>query len=247
LYAKLLVKQGQLQASLQAFDVYWANTYFFGLGLKKDAPDLLAALIDLAPQREGQRWMKVFGLGDFLMVAYATPYRVIEKGVHRAVLEGARLFQDTANGVLASPFNGLSRMQLLYFLQLIIRDNYGYEFLAKALEHTATELIDEREDVQTRAYAAFLTSVAYIDAKPGESFDWLLEEFKGDLPLDLRLAVGHEGEALKARSKYIKRLRRNLDAAFKDRSFHEQVKKLYDQPIVVQVQVGDSKSPIADN
>lgn len=199
------------------------------MGLQKDAPDLLEGLIDLEPEKEGQRLLKMFGLADFMMAAYATPYWVIEKGVYRGVLEAAKLYQDIAEGKTASPIPHLPQMHFLYFVQLVMRDNYGYEFLAKALENTATKLIDG--DTRTSAYAIFLVAVAYIDAGRGQSFDWLLEDFKGELPLDLRLAVGHEGDALKARNKAIKRLRSNIRAAFKDRAFYDETKKMYEQPI----------------
>lgn len=237
LYAKWLSKRGKLEPSVRAFELYWANTYFFGLGLQKDAPELLEALIDLPTEKEGHRWMKVFGLADFLMAAYATPYRVINKGVHCGALEAAELFQDAAEGRVPNPFAGLSRMDLLYFIQLVMRDNYGYEFLAPALEETAARLLEGEEDTQTRAYAVFLVCVAYIDAGHGDSFDWLLEEFKGYLPLDLRLALWHEGDELETRNKAIKKLRRNIGAALRDnRKFREQTRRLHEKPIALMEQ-----------
>jgi hypothetical protein len=203
--------------------------YFFGLGLQKDAPELLEELIDMPLENMGHRWMKMFGLGDFLMAAYTTPYRVIEKGVYRASLEAADLFQQTAEGEIVTPFSSLSRMHLLYFVQLIMRDNYGYDFLANAIYESAGKLIDGDIEEQRRAYAIFLLSVAYIDTGKGASFNWLLEEFKGHLPLDLRLAISHEGENSKARDKSMKRLRKNLEASFKSsQKFHSQARDLYE-------------------
>ena len=234
LYAKWLRKHAKLEPNLRAFELYWANTYFFGLGLQKDAPDLLEGLIDLSPETDGQRWMKMFGLADFLMAAYLTPYRVINKGVHYGTLEAARLFQDAAEGKVVNPFAGLSRMHLLYFIQLLMRDNYGYEFLGPALEDAAMKLIDGEEDTQTRAYAVFLASVAYIDTGQKNSFGWLLEEFKGYLPLDLRFAVWHEGEKLETRNKALKKLRRSINTALKDSpGFRDQARRMHEQPVVL--------------
>ena len=65
LYAKWLRKHAKLEPSLRAFELYWANTYFFGLGLQKDAPELLEGIIDLSPETVGHRWMKMFGIADF--------------------------------------------------------------------------------------------------------------------------------------------------------------------------------------
>ncbi|MDP9484879.1 MAG: hypothetical protein M3Q49_03630 [Actinomycetota bacterium] len=232
LYAQWLRRHGKLEPSVRAFELYWANTYFFGLGLQKDAPELLESLIAMPPETEGHRWMKVTQLASFLMAAYHTPKRVIEEGVHRAALEAAELFRDAAEGRVPTPFSKLSRMHLLYFIQLLMRDNYGYEFLAGALEEAAGRLLEGEEEAQVRAYAIFLVSVAYIDAGRGDSFDWLLEEFKGYLPLDLRLAVWHEGEELEVRNKAIKKLRRNIEANLGDsRGFREKVKELHERPI----------------
>lgn len=232
LYAKWLRKNGKLEPNLRAFEIYWASTYFFGLGLQKDAPELLEGLIDLPTETDGQRWMKMFGLADFLMAAYLTPYWVINKGVHCGALEAARLFRDAAEGEARNPFAGLSRMHLLYFIQLLMRDNYGYEFLGPALEEAAMKLVDGNEDPQIRAYALFLASVAYIDAGHGHSFEWLLEEFDGYLPLDLRFAVWHEGEKLETRNKALKKLRRNINATLRDSTgFREEARKMHEQPI----------------
>lgn len=234
LYAQWLHKHGKLEPSVQAFELYWTNIYFFGLGLQKDAPELLEALIDTPPERESHQWMKMVNLASFLMAAYHTPNRVIQKGVHRAALEAAQLFQDATEGRVPSPLSKLSRMHLLYLLQLLMRDNYGYEFLAPALEEAAGRLLEGDEDAQQRAYATFLVSVAYIDAGGGDSFDWLLEGFEGYLPLDLRLAVWHEGDELNSRNKAIKKLRRQIEGTFKDNpGFREKVKQLHERPVAM--------------
>lgn len=234
LYAKWLLSRGTLQPDNRAFEMYWTNVYFFALGLQKDAPELLEALIDLPPQDLGHRWMKLFNLADFLMAAYSTPYRVINRGVLEGILEAARLFNDAAEGRAASPFDKLSRMQLLYFIQLVTRDNYGYEFLAPALEEAAAKLLENGEETQIRAYAVFLVCVAYIDAGRGESFDWLLEDFEGYLPLDLRLALWHEGDELETRNKAIKKLRRNVEAALSSSAgFRKEARDLHRRPVVL--------------
>lgn len=124
-------------------------------------------------------------------------------------------------------------MQLLYLIQFLVRDNYGYEFLAPALEDAALKLVEGSEDDQLRAYAVFLLSVAYIDAGRGKSFDWLLEDFKGHLPLDLSLAVCHEGDALEARNKGMKKLRRKVSAILQDDKARVHRDRMYERPIAL--------------
>lgn len=177
--------------------------------------------------------MKVLALAEFLMAAYATPYRVIEEGVHRAALDAAALFRKAAGGEVAAPFTKLTRMQLLYLIQLIVRDNHGYEFLAFALEDAALKLAEGDEDDQLRAYAVFLLSVAYIEAGRGDSFDWLLEDFEGHLPLDLSLAVCHEGDELEARNKGMKKLRKRVSAILRDDKARAQRDRMYERPIAL--------------
>lgn len=234
LYAKHLVRHG-VDASLRAFELYWTNVYFFAVGLLRDAPELLEELIGLVPQEEQHRWLKAANLGSFLMAAYQTPYHIVEEGVYTAMLEAAELFKGIVDGRIKSAFGVLPRMQLLYFMQLVMRDNYGYEFLARALEDSALRL-DELHSDPRAPYALFLASVAYIDSGAEASFDFLLEEFSGQIPIDISLAVYHEGDKLEARNKALKKLRRKVERIMSGTGpVAAQVSELYEQPVALLV------------
>lgn len=209
LYAQKLIRDGQLAPSLRAFEMYWGNVYFFGCGLQKDSPDLIAGLANLSPESEQHRWLKPLYMANLTLAAYATPYSVIEETVYSAVSEMAELFCDIAEGRLPSFFSQLSRMDLLFIIQLMVRDHYGFEFLAPALEHAALR-VNEESETQVAPYALFLLSVAYIDASDEGDFDFLLEQYDTTLPLDLSLGLVVEGHSRGIRSKLLKRHAKRL-------------------------------------
>ena len=70
----------------------------------------------------------------------------------------------------------MSRMHLLYFLQLVVRRGYAFSFFEQALEEVALR-IDEDGTLapETKAYALFFLNVTIVDLLPGRDFDFLLE------------------------------------------------------------------------
>lgn len=91
-------------------------------------------------------------------------------------------------------------MYILYFLQILIRHGYSYEFLKDAMETAALEIDESKQDDDVKAYAIFFLNVAYIDATSDQSLDFLLDKRVGRLPLDLTLAVRRESDDAKGRT-----------------------------------------------
>lgn len=83
------------------------------MGLLKDAPEVLRKLIDLEPRSEGEKWLKVFNMGNFFLAAYTTPYEVISEGVSRAMIEAAELYCEVVSRGSESPFAQMPRMHFL--------------------------------------------------------------------------------------------------------------------------------------
>jgi len=232
LCAQHMTTSGLLGAEEKAWDLYWTNVYFFSLGLTKDAPDMLRALIGTDSTVPGRRLYKPIALGDYMLAAYATPYRVIEEGVIAAAKESASLFMDIRRAEEASPFTGLSAMHLLYFLQLIFRDKFGFAFYRKALETAALTIATAADSPEEDAHAVFFLAVAAIEAGNGDGFDFLLKDYRDHLPIDVSLAVLHEADAKKSRSKLIKKLRRKVRDNLKgNASLKAYVNKLYDRTL----------------
>lgn len=230
LCAKHMARNTPLEADERAWDLYWTNVYFFTLGLAKDAPDLLTALIKTKADLPGRQLYKPLALGDYMLAAYATPYHVIEQGVKVASLESAQFFIDIRNSTAATPFVGMSVMHVLYFFQLVFRDRYGYAFFTRALESAALSIATEGTNADRDAHALFFLAVAAIEAGNGEGFRFLLDDYREQLPLDVSLAVLHEAGSDKMRSKLIKKLRRRLRDHLKgNKALQAHKDRLYDR------------------
>ena len=229
LEAKRRIRKGTVAPSLKAFEMYWANIYYFVCGEMKDAPELIDALAALEPIEEQHRWLKPMNMANYVMAAYATPYRVIEKAVYRSMMEAAELFCDIVEGKQKSFFGNLSRMDLLCLMQVIVRDHYGFEFLGNALELAAIRVMEEKPD-RIEPYSLFLLAVASFDAGRKDAFESLIQGYQGELPIDVSLGVVHEEGA---RSKVVKRFERKLKRKRKKNVLlNRDISLLYDRPVM---------------
>ena len=228
LEARRRVRGGTVAPSLKAFEMYWANIYYFACGEMKDAPELIRGLAALLPEDEQHRWLKPINLANYLMAAYATPYETVEHAVYRAMVDAAKLFCDVVNGRQRSYFRQLSRMDLLCLMQLMIRDHYGFEFLGSALESAAIRVMEEDLE-EIGPYCLFLLAVASVDAGREDAFETLLEDYRDELPIDVSLGVVHEGNT---RSSIIRRFARRVKKKRKgNQRLNRDIALLYDRPI----------------
>jgi hypothetical protein len=208
------------------------NTFYFYLGLLKDAPDVLAELSNFKPAGEAERWLKVFYMSNFFMAAYTTPYDVISKGLTKAIKEGAELYKEVIDKGSILSLGKLPRMHILYIFQYLLRYSYSYEFFIPALEDAALAIEESDLDDETKAYALFFLNVAYIDTGAGESFDFLLKEHSDKLPMDIALAYEHESEHIKHRTALMKKQDKRIKRLIKQNpNLRKAVNELYENPI----------------
>ena len=193
-YAKSFIPDQSLLVDSRVFNVYWMNTFFFYLGLRKDCPKDLQAIFKMSTSSEMEEWLKILSVSNYLLAAYTTPYDVIAEGVRTAAVTAAELYRKIVTQGSEMWFSDLPQMHLLYLLQMFIRGGYSYPFFAKAFEDAALLIDDSSLEKETKAYALFFLNVAYIDIGKGETFDFMLRRIKGDLPIDLQLALRHEGK-----------------------------------------------------
>jgi len=235
-YAKYLDKNKSFKVDEKGFDMYWSNIYFFYLGIQKDHPDVLSKLINLHPEKEVRRWLKIINMSNFYLAAYATQYEIIVDGLSKIFLEAACLFKDIISNKVKAPFKNISHMGMLYFIQLLVRETYAYEFFKDAIVDAALIINESKEyDTETKAYAIFFLNVTYIDLKGTDSFDFLLKDHSKSLPIDLSLAIGHESKDLKAYSKLMKKQDRHIKSIMhekdQNRPIRSQIEELYKRPI----------------
>ncbi len=213
-YARGMMKSHPMVDS-RVFQIYWMNTFFFYVGLQKDCPELLEAILSVEPESETQRWMKIVNMPMYFLAGYASPFDIVEKGVTRMILDAANLYHDVVSRKTESFLSNFSRMQLLCMLQGLVRKSYSYQFFKPALESAALEIADMSIDRTVAAAALFFLSVTNIDldGEKKNSFDFLLKKYLDDLPLDIQLAVKHEEPKGKDRSDLLKKLDKRFSRA----------------------------------
>ena len=156
-YAKSFVADQSLAIDNRVYNVYWMNTFFFYLGLRKDCPDELSAIIKMQTESELEEWLKIFNISNYLLAAYTTPYRIIERGVRDVVVTAAKLYRKIVTQGSKMWFGGMPRMHLLYLLQMFMRQGYSYSFFSKAIEDAALRIDESALDDETKAYALFFS------------------------------------------------------------------------------------------
>ena len=235
--AKSFIPDQSLVVDSRVFNVYWRNTFFFYLGLRKDCPNDLQAIFAMPTGSEQEEWLKILSVSDYLLAAYTTPYEVIAEGVRNVAVTAAELYRKIVTRGSEMWFSHLPRMHLLCLLQAFIREGYSYRFFAKAIEDAALRIDDSPLEDETKAYALFFLNVAYIDVGEGETFDFMLKRIQQDLPVDLQFALWHEGKNVKERSalmrKQDRRLRRIMPHGNSTDMF---IKNLYERPVNTVVQ-----------
>ena len=181
---------------------------------------------------EGEEWVKIANLSNYMLAAYATPYEIIVDGVRLVALAAAKLFKTISEKGSELPFGRMSQMHLLYFLQLLVRQGYSVRFFADAIESAALEIDDEPNvSAEEKAYALFFLNVAYIDVKKTDNFDFMLERRKEALPMPLALALKHEAKKVKRTTLHRKQdkfVRRLLEA---NKPLSEHLENMYGMSI----------------
>ena len=120
---------------------------------------------------------------------------------------------------------------------MFIREGYSYSFFAKAFEDAALRIDDSSLENETKAYALFFLNVAYIDIGEGETFDFMLSRIQEDLPVDLQLALWHEGKNVKERTKLMRKQDRRLRRILRrGNTLNMFMKKLYERPVNTVIQ-----------
>jgi hypothetical protein len=215
----------------RAFTRYWSNTCFFYLGLKKDCPNELRALIDLAPANEAEAWAKVVNMASYFMAAYATPKEVIEHGVTRVIIEAATLYRDIVTGRIESSAVVFPRVVVLMVMQYLIHYGYSYSLLKSALEQAALHVKEEVQDSDVRICALYFLNSAYIQIDEKESFEFLLKD-EDNIPLDIALAMKMENQDNKKKCLVVKKQEKRLARLLKqDPGAKKLIDEIVDTPL----------------
>ena len=239
-YARSFISDQSLVVDNRVFNLYWMNTFFFYLGLRKDCPNELQAIFEMPTGSEQEEWLKIINLSNFLLAAYTTPYEVVSEGVRNVAVTAAELYRKIITQGSEMWFSRLPQMHLLYLLQMFIREGYSYSFFAGAIEEAALRIDDSSLEDETKAYALFFLNVAYIDIRRNgkrETFDFMLSRLQKTLPVDLQLALGHEGKNVKERTALMRKQDRHLRRILpRGNALDLFLRNLYERPVNAVIQ-----------
>ena len=230
-YAKAHMRKPMLIDD-RVWNPYWMTSFYFYIGIQKDCPELLEKILRITPTTEGQRWTRLANLPSYLLAGFASPYEIAEKGVAQAMQEAAELYTDVSDNVIESPFGVFPKLHFLWLVQMLIRRNYGYEFFKKAIALATVQISEECKDRKRCALAIFFLSVISRDLDEKACFDFLIQNYHQDLPLEVELGIRHETNDDRQRSHLVKKLDQRMVRSLKaSPSLQKLVSSLYERPL----------------
>lgn len=235
LFAESFKDQADLGEKPHPYRAYWANTYFFWIGIKRDCEAELRRILATPCADEDERIGRMFCIPEYLMAGHMTPYGITRTAVGNLLLEAAEMYVDVLSGKMKTPLAVFSPMRLLWLFTTVIRHRYGYKFFLPALEEAATDICQSIASPDKKAAAMFFAAVTANDLGKSAAFDLMLEEFKSELlPLPISLAIEAETEQLDkgrittAVKAFGKRMKRSLSASALSK---RKIEQLFHDPI----------------
>ncbi|AGI24924.1 hypothetical protein H681_15280 [Pseudomonas sp. ATCC 13867] len=227
--AKKLVRENSAVIDEKVFDSYWCTVYFFFVGLKRDCPELIDAIVAVESKDERQKIIRVFQMSQYLLAGHLTPYKNIQNGLKKTYKLAATLLREGLDG--SSPLSSLPPMQMVYIFSHGISNAYGYEYFSDAIHNAMLESLNG-ELTEEELIELFLLSTTSAYLGRNDAFDAMIEEYGAALPEVLRLGIKHINDDFSLKSdvanKYIKKLNKNLRAR---QNMRELVTQLYETPV----------------
>jgi hypothetical protein len=216
---------------------YWANTYYFWIGIKGDCERELKEILAAPSSNTSERFARIFFAPDYLMAGHLTPYRVARESVFKLLLEAATLYHQVLDKSITTPLSKYSPMQLLWAITYVVKQKYGYRFFKPAIDDAVGEICASAEPRSVQATALFFASVAAKEIGDDTQFEMLLDEFKpAELPFPVMIAVDFEASRLDknkmtaALKGFTKKVRKTV---FETRNGRDKVKALFETPIAL--------------
>jgi hypothetical protein len=229
-YAKHHFKWESLAMDNRAFQIYWANVYFFYLGLKEDCPDLLQEMMEIEPADESEFWIRLINIANYLLAARSSPYEVVQEIMPQVLIDAAKTYHSIVTGNRKTLFSFMPEIVLLWWTQAILRESFGYLHFKNAIDDSALSIASSHEADVVKAYALFFLSVVALELEIDDPFRFLLEDFHHTLPASLEFALYYEGKNMKQVDKVVrkqmKRARERMNALGSDL-----VERLHKTPI----------------
>ncbi|MDX2110344.1 MAG: NACHT domain-containing protein [Verrucomicrobiota bacterium] len=230
-YARNMYKQS-IKIDSRVWNPYWTTSYYFQVGLRKDCPDLLEAILNVKATNEGERWMRLVNIPNYLLAGFASPYNITQTAIQIAMKEATELYQDIHNKKIVSPFTLISPMRFLWCMQMLIRKNYGYNFFKNALIPATIEIESSGISREDCAISLFFLTIVSRELGVKDCFDYLLKQYSHDLPIEFELGISHEHEGDDDKSILLKKLEKQFTRSLKGNPrLRQQIEELYSSSI----------------
>lgn len=232
-YALGLHRDNTATISEDVYDIYWSNSFFFFLGIKRDCPELLKAIDELDIKQEPYKLMRTYHSGNFLLAAYLTPYESISQSLVRNFNEAAKLYETTLNKENAnSPLINLSKVQLLCIITNCLCNSYSYEYFKPALKEHSLELCTRNHLNELELTELFLVNSALASMEDSSAYDKMIENYGKHIPHPLQIGILEHSDENKVFSTILKRYTKNFMRNMKTNlGFRRGVFSLYEKPI----------------
>lgn len=213
---EIFFKHGKSAKLEHPFDVYWGAINYFYLGKLKDCPDKLKEIFDAIPKSEQESFGKIMQSGKYLLAAYQSPYEDIIKCVKKTILEAAEIYCGVCAEPASSPLGVFSEVQLLSIMTNLVRYTFEYDFFERALSDIETDILLSLDSNKKLTVAAFF--IASIRAGLGnkKAFEALIGDHLSNLPIVVKLGIGHASTDAQVTNDAIKRLEKKMTRSKKE-------------------------------
>jgi hypothetical protein len=232
-YAKEKNIKNGLKIDNDVFNTYWMNVYFFYLGIKRDCPELLLSISQLKPQSEMERWLKMINMGNYMLAGFMSPYSVIEEVFMNTIKQASELFYDITEKRIESILSQFPEVFLVWLFQAIIKDGYGFEYYKRAIDNANLQIIEDIElPENNKIFCLFLIGFVAVELKIAKPFDFLIDSFENELPLNVQLALKYESLNMEDLSKLLNKQNKKLEKAIRDSaSVKDFIKSFHERPL----------------
>lgn len=230
-YAKGINRDASAKIDENIYDLYWSTSYFFYLGLRRDCPEVLKAINEITFTDHKFELLKVFNHGSFLLAAYLTPYKIIEKSVEHSFLEAARLYDNIINAKIETPLSKLSNIQLLCIFTKLLCDNYSYEYFIPALESRAQELLTRPKPDDRDFAELFLINSVLMTLDNSNAYDKLIQDYGKLIPISISAGIMEHSRDENSESPVVKKFVKNFKKSIKtNKNLHQLLIQMYESP-----------------
>ncbi len=238
-FAMGLMRDQSALINEEIYDLYWATSYFFYIGMLRDCPQLLEAIDKIEFTSDMYRLSKVFNNGNLLLAAYLTPYDFIKNSVRKSFYDVANLYIETVTKESKSPLRQLSRIQLLCIFTHYLCDTYGYDFFTDALEEYSLDLCTNPTLDDLGYVELFLINSVLFAEHKSDAYDMMIKNYGSNIPLQIQAGIIEHSSDKKTTSPIIKGYIKKLHKKFRANiSLKQALIAMYEEPVDKMIEKG---------